>query len=253
MALVDTHCHLQDERFDPDREAVFRRSLESLDWLVLIGDDVSTSRKALDLTRDRVYAAVGVHPYHAAHFDAAALDTLREMAAHAQVRAIGEIGLDYYNEFSPRRDQAVAFRRQLQLACELKLPVVVHNREADEDAFAMLQEYTHQLPGCIMHCFGSDPAFAERCIEMGWYVSFAGNVTFPRAQLLREAAAIVPLDRLLIETDSPYLAPPPKRGERCEPGFVRYTAEVLAGVKNLPPGELADRTTENARRVYSIQ
>ncbi len=250
--LVDTHCHLQDSKFDEDRAEVIKRALDALDWIVVIGDDLETSRAAVELTGDRVFASVGVHPYHATVLDDGACQVLHDLAARPGVVSIGEIGLDYYNEFSPRPAQREAFPRQLAMACELGLPVVVHNREADDDTYAILSEHRASLAGCIMHCFGSDAAFAERCVALGCHISFAGNVTFPKAEALREAAAAVPLDRLLVETDSPYLAPPPKRGKRCEPAFVQYTAQVLADVKGVSPEELAAATTENAHRVYRV-
>ena len=252
MPLVDTHCHLVDTRFDEDREQVIARSLETLDFLVVIGEDAPNARAAIQLTRERVFAAVGFHPYHASRVDDAALEELRRMLRHPRVKAIGEMGLDYYNEFSPRPAQAAAFRKQLDLACELDVPVVIHNREADADLLAVLQPYAGDLAGGILHCFGSDAAFAERCVELGFYISFAGNVTFPKAGKLRAAAAAVPLDRLLLETDAPYLAPQPKRGRRCEPHYVCYTAEVLAQIKGVSVEELGRRTSENAREVYRV-
>ena len=250
MRLVDTHCHLQDRRFDEDREAVLARALDALAWIVVIGDDLATSAQALSCARERVYATVGMHPYHAEAVDDAAIAELRRLAQAPGVVAIGEMGLDYHNEFSPREAQRVAFPRQLALAQELGLPVVVHNRQADDDAYAVLQEAVPALPACVLHCYGSDAAFAERCVELGCYISFAGNATFPKAQPLRDAAAVVPLDRLLVETDAPYLAPQAKRGKRCEPRDVQYTAEALAEVKGVSLEAFAEQTTRNAARVF---
>lgn len=252
MRLVDTHCHLQHTRFHDDRESVIADSLERLEWLVVIGDDLPSSREAADLVGERVYATAGIHPYHASDADEAALEELRGLLGRPGVVALGEIGLDYFNEYSPREDQVRAFERQLDLACELGLPVVIHNREADEDSFALLRQFDGRLPGCIMHCFGSDAAFATRCVEAGYYVSFAGNVTFPKAESLREAAAAVPMERLLVETDAPYLAPLPLRGKRCEPWHVEHTAQVLAQLKRVPLEEFAHLTTRNAERVYQL-
>jgi TatD DNase family protein len=252
MPLVDTHCHLQDDKFEADYSEVLERALETLDWLVVIGDDLPSSRAALNCLRDRVYAVVGMHPYHASQVDDACLEELRLLAGQPGVVGLGEMGLDYFNEFSPRTDQKPAFEKQLELACELSLPVVIHNRDADDDSYAILKNVASDLKGCIMHCFGSDAAFAERCVDLGFYISFAGNVTFPKAQPLRDAAAVVPLDRLLVETDAPYLAPQPKRGRRCEPQFVEHTAQCLAELKNVDMGEFADATTANARRVYGL-
>ncbi len=251
--LVDTHCHLQDAKFDGDRGQVLARSLEKLAWLVVVGDDLESSRAACDMVRERVFATVGYHPYSAKDFDDAALQSLRALAGRPGVRAIGEIGLDYYNVFSPKPEQHTAFERQLELARELGLPVVVHNRDADEDAYAILRNHIGNLAGCVMHCFGSDAAFAKRCVELGCFVSFAGNLTFPKADRLRGAAQAVPIDRLLVETDAPYLAPQAQRGKRCEPHFVTHTAELLARLKGLSSEALAEETTANAARLYAIE
>lgn len=250
--LFDSHCHLQDRRFDEDREAVIARALEHLDGLVVIGDDWANSELGVSYCRDRVYAAIGYHPYHAVDVDGAALERLRALAGHPGVKAIGEIGLDYYNEFSPRPAQRAAFAQQLELASGLELPVVIHNRQADEDTMAILTEAFPRLRGGIMHCFGSDARFAGWCVEMGLYVSFAGNVTFPKAEALREAVRVTPLDRLLVETDAPYLAPVPLRGKRCEPHFVAHTAACLAALKNVSPEGFAEQTTRNAHKIYAI-
>lgn len=252
MPLVDTHCHLQSNRFDDDREEVIARCLEQLDWLVVIGDDIPSSEGAVALIRDRVYATVGMHPYYAKDLDDACMETLRSMAATPGVIGLGEIGLDYFNELSPRDVQAVAFRRQLELACELELPVVIHNRESDADAYAILSEYADKLVGCVMHCFGSDADYAKRFVDLGFYISFAGNATFSKAQNLRDSAAVVPMDRLLVETDAPYLAPVPLRGKRCEPWHVMHTAAAIAEVKGVSAEALGEATTANAQRFYRI-
>ncbi len=250
--LVDTHCHLQSPRFDEDRDAVIARNLDALAWCVTIGGDLESNAAALELVRPRLHAVLGFHPYHAAQVDDGALDALRAHSTHPQVIAIGEMGLDYFNEFAPREVQAHAFRRQLDLAVELQLPIVIHNREADADCHAMLREYAPQLAGCVMHCFSSGPAEAEQFLGLGFYISFAGNVTFNKAQPLRDAAQRVPLERLLVETDAPYLAPMPLRGKRCEPFYVQHTAARLAQTIGVAPQELAKRTTENAHRFYGI-
>ena len=254
MALVDTHCHLQSGRFQDDREAVLAECLARLDWLTVIGDDIPSSREALSLLQPRVYGVVGMHPYYAKDVDCAVLDELRDMASHPQVVGLGEMGLDYFNEYSPRDDQARAFRAQLELACALDLPVVIHNRDADEDCHAILAEFAECLPGCIMHCFSSGPEYAEKFLALGFYISFAGNVTFTKAIPLQESAKIVPLDRLLVETDAPYLAPVPLRGKvkRCEPYHVEHTAAFLAELKQVPLDTLTEQTTANACRVYGI-
>ncbi len=253
MPLVDTHCHLTSERFDEDREEVLARSLDVLDWLVVVGEDIANAEAATAFTRPGVYAAVGIHPYHARDLEDSAEARLRALAVEPYVVALGEMGLDYYNEFAPRDAQAAAFERQLALAAELDLPVIIHNREADADSHACIARYIDRLPGCIMHCFGSDAAFAARCVELGCHISFAGNVTFKKAEPLREAARVVPLDRLLVETDAPYLAPAPLRGKRCEPHFVQHTAACIAEVKGVAPETLCERTTANARALFRVK
>ena len=248
--LVDTHCHLQDPAFDEDREDVLHRALETLEWLVVVGDRLETSRTAQALVRRHVYATVGIHPHHADEADAPALAGVRDLAGHPGVVAIGEIGLDYYYEHAPRNRQREALEAQMDLASALGLPVVVHCRDAQEDMASVLDACHRLLVSGVMHCFSGDAAFAERCLAWGFHISFAGNVTFPKAGLLREAAAAVPLDRLLVETDSPYLAPQPVRGKRSEPVHVTHTARCLADLKGVAMAEFAARTTQNARRLF---
>lgn len=254
MRLVDTHCHLQSEKFEADLPEVIERTIERLSWAAVVGDGIEGSRAAIALAEQHpeLYAVVGVHPYEASKYDEASASLLREWSAHPRVVALGEMGLDYFNEFSPRSQQRPAFEKQLELACELGRTVVIHNREADADCLDILKNYAQSLPGCIMHCFGSDAAFAESCLELGFYISFAGNVTFPKAPKLREAAAVAPMDRLLVETDAPYLSPQPRRGKRCEPAYVAYTAECLAEVKGVTMAEFTQHSTQNAEKVYGV-
>lgn len=251
--LVDTHCHLDDRRYHEDLEAVIARALDALEWLVIIGIDRDTIAESLSLTRERIYAAVGFHPYNAKDFDDAAAEWLAAQTKHPSVVALGEMGLDYFNEYSPRDLQKVAFERQLRMACDLDLPVIIHNREADADCHAMLAEFAPALPGCVMHCFGSGPEYAERFLELGFYISFAGNVTYTKAQPLRDAAAVVPMDRLLVETDAPYLAPLKLRGKRSEPAHVVMTGHFLAELKGLSFEDFAAQTTANASRFYRLE
>jgi len=248
---VDTHCHLQHEAFDADRDAVLERSLAELDWIVVIGDSVASSERGCGLVRAGVYATAGIHPHEAKHADAAALAAIEAMARRERVCAIGEIGLDYHYDFSPRADQRRAFAAQLDMAARLGLPVVIHCREAEDDLAAIIESASSKPCG-VMHCFGGDAAFAGRCLDWGLYVSFAGNATYPKAQPLREAAAVVPVERLLVETDSPYLAPQPLRGKRCEPLHVRYTGEAVAQIKGIPPETLAGHIRENAMRALRL-
>ena len=253
MPLVDTHCHLQSEKFDADREEVLARALDVLDWLVVIGDDLESSLAAVNLTRDRVYASVGVHPYHAGAVDDGVIARLRELAANERVKGIGEIGLDYfkYNE-TPRDVQRIGFERQLELAAELNLPVVIHNRDSTDDLCDVLQAHASALSSGIIHCFAGPVSFVERALSWDFYISFAGNVTFPKAEDLRVAAQAVPLNRLLVETDAPYLAPQPVRGKRCEPQHVRHTADFLADFLNLDCEEFSAQTAKNAAELFHV-
>jgi TatD DNase family protein len=253
MGLVDSHCHVQHDAFDEDREEVIARSLDALDWFVIIGDDIAMSQRAADMARERVYATVAMHPHHADQTDAAALSAIRELAVRPGVVAIGEIGLDYHYMLSTDANQRTALERQLEIAVELEMPVVFHCREAEEDFLRVVEPFHRQLVGAVMHCFGGDAAFAQRCLDWGFHVSFAGNVTFPKAPTLRDAAKIVPLERLLVETDSPYLAPQPVRGKRCEPLFVQHTARFLADLKGVSLEAFAEATTRNAERFYRIR
>ncbi len=252
MTLVDTHCHLQDAKFSDDREETIARTLAALEWCVVIGDDLPSSRAGLDITRDRIYAAVGVHPYYPETVDDAGIASLRELAAHDRVIAIGEIGLDYHLGGEDVPAQHRAFNRQLELAAELQLPVVIHSRDAADDTLAIMADHCKTVPDIVMHCFSGDASFAERCVVLGCYISFAGNVSFPKAEPLREAARVVPSDRLLVETDAPYLAPQPRRGKRCEPPFVQYTLEAVATARGDDPEVLARQTTENAHRFFRV-
>lgn len=254
--LADTHCHLQDEAFCPDRDEVIARALDALDFAVVIGDDLDSSERACELVREGIYAAVGVHPYHAEVFadrKAASLERLRALAQRPGVVALGEMGMDYYKYCpAPPAVQRDAFAAQLELAAELRLPVVVHNRDAHEDLGAVLDRYASQLPGGILHCFSGGLDFLKRGLDWGFHISFAGNVTYKKAGELREAARETPLDRLLVETDSPYLAPQAVRGSRCEPAFAVHTAACIAECKGLPLEEAAAAMTANARRLLGV-
>jgi len=251
LGLVDSHCHLQDAAFDSDRDVILRRTLDALAWIVVVGIDIETSRAAVDLSSGRICACAGIHPHHASQVDVSSLDALRELTRDTRVAALGEIGLDYHYDFSPRDRQRAALASQLELAAECELPVVIHCREAQEDLIALVEPVHKRLVGGVMHCFGGDAAFAERCLSWGFHISFAGNVTYPKAENLRAAADVVLLERLLVETDSPYLPPQPVRGKRrCEPTDVRHTADFLAKLKKVPLEELVQSTTHNAHRLF---
>lgn len=221
--------------------------------MVTIGTDLPSSRAAAGIARSRrgIWAAVGVHPHDASSLDDAALGELMALASGPKIVAIGEIGLDYYRDLSPREVQQEAFRRQLALAGSLGLAVVIHMRDAHQDVFRILGE-TGPPQRLVFHCFSGGPDDARRALELGGYVSFAGNISYKSAGNLRASAGNVPLDRLLIETDSPYLAPVPRRGRPNEPSFVPMVGAALAAALQIPAPELAARTTANAAQVFGL-
>jgi TatD DNase family protein len=259
--FVDSHCHIDGPEYDADRDEVIARAREAGVKAMLnvgTGDPHSGAfERAVELaeTYDGIYAAIGVHPHDAKLFDEAAEARLIELARRSnEVVAWGEIGLDYHYDYSPRDVQREVFRRQLRLARELSLPVVIHSRESGEDTIAILRE---ELSGYeragVLHCFGGSLAMAQSAIELGFFISFAGNVTFKKADALREVAAQIPLDRLLIETDCPYLTPVPFRGRRNEPARVVETARFLAELRGVDLEEFGDLTTNNFSRLFNLR
>ncbi|MER3457785.1 MAG: hydrolase TatD [Chloroflexota bacterium] len=249
--LVDTHCHLDHPRFDADIGAVIARAHEAgVLRMVTIGTGLPSSRAAVALAERYagVYAAVGVHPHEAKDWDAATLAELEQLARHPKVVAIGEIGLDFYRDWSPRQAQARAFEAQLALAQQLGLPVIIHDREAHEAVLATLRAYA-PVRG-VLHSFSGDAQVAEAALALGLYLGISGSVTFPKADALRQVVALAPLERLLIETDAPYLTPQAHRGRRNEPAYVRYVAEEAAAVKGFPLEVVAAQTTANAEALF---
>lgn len=255
MQLVDTHCHLDFDRFDGDRdEVVARAAAVGVTRIVVPGIDLASSRRVVALAEryEGVYAAVGVHPNSSAGWEDGWIGMLRELAGHPKVVAIGEIGLDYYRDWSPRPVQQGALRAQLELAAEVGKPVIIHNRESDEDVIRLLGESPlvgRERPG-VLHSFAAPWAVAEVALGMGFYLGFTGPVTYKNADGLRRIVGQVPLDRLLVETDAPFLAPQKHRGERNEPAYVRLVAERIADLHNLSLDVLAERTTANAARLF---
>ena len=253
--LFDTHAHYDAEQFDQDRDAVLA-SLPSrgVSLVVNPGCDIPSSRRAVELARrwPFLYAAVGYHPEECGPYDPAELDILRELARDAKVAAIGEIGLDYYWEENPPRElQQRVFRDQLALAGELDLPVIVHDREAHGDSLAIIKEFP-QVRG-VFHCFSGSAEMARELVKLGWMVSFTGVLTYKNARRAVEAAQAVPLERIMIETDSPYMAPVPHRGRRNDSGYVRHVCEKLAEIKGISFEECARVTLENGKRFYGIR
>lgn len=257
--LIDTHTHLDDRRFDRDREGVVARAQEAgVHTFITIGCDLATSRAAVALA-DRypfVYATVGVHPHEVRHVKDAWFTELRDLARHPKVLAYGEIGLDYHYDHSPRDIQRARFREQVRLARELTLPIVIHTREAQEDTIGILKEERASELGGVFHCFSGDAWLAKDALDLGFYVSFSGVITFHNATMLREIAVTVPMDRLLIETDCPYLTPVPHRGNRNEPAYVKLVAEQIARVRSarepMSVEEVGQITSANARRAFKI-
>ena len=251
--LIDTHCHLDPSYFTEGAEAVMTRArAQGVSGFVTIGvgRDLGPARRAAELAAicPDVWATVGVHPHDAGALDDAGFAEIEALARRDRVVAVGEIGLDYHYMRSPREEQHAVFRRFIALARAVKKPIVVHTREAAADTLAILDEEGAREVGGIIHCFSEDRAFAERALALGFDLSFSGIVTFKTAVAIKEVAAWVPGDRMLVETDSPYLAPVPFRGKKCEPAHVVYTARHVAELRGEDFGELAARTTANARR-----
>jgi TatD DNase family protein len=257
MRLVDSHAHVHDPAFAADREAVLQAAREAgVERIVCVGatDGMEGARAAVKLAEAHsdVFATVGVHPHDVGRMTDGDWEELRALCDHPRVVAVGETGLDFYYDHSPRGAQRDAFHRFARLAREVHKPLVVHVRDAHADAAQVLESERAGEAGAQVHCFTGGAAEAERYLALGLQVSFAGIVTFRNADALREAARRVPLSRLLVETDCPYLAPVPKRGKRNEPAFVRYVVECIAQVKGLTPEEVAQATAENARAFFRM-
>ncbi len=255
LVLIDTHAHLDFGRFKRDREQVIEKAVEiGVKYIVNIGADLRSSYRSVELahSNSNILAAVGIHPHDADQLDQKALLELKRLSMDEDVRAIGEIGLDYHYDNSPRDIQRAAFREQLLLAKEVGLPVVIHSRKADEDTLQILQELHVEEIGGIMHCFGSGLAVARKCLDLNLYLAFGGVITFGNAVELRKVVKEIPLERILLETDCPYLTPEPFRGRRNEPAYVKHVAEKIARIKGLTLEEVARVTTANARKIYRL-
>jgi len=268
MIFIDSHCHIDGEQFDVDRDDVFQRAKDAGVVAMLnigTGDPRSDDfRRAVAVAEryENVYASVGVHPHSAKLYDYAAGEPLSGLGKGKKVIAWGEIGLDYYYDHSPRDLQRGVFRRQIRTARSLGLPVIIHSRDADDETVEILsEEFRHEshadkdvrVPSVgIMHCFGGTPAMAEALMKIGFMISFAGNITFKKAENLRDSARVVPLDRLLIETDCPFLTPVPFRGKRNEPSFVVHTAKFLADLYDVEIAALAEATTQHFLQFFRL-
>jgi TatD DNase family protein len=253
--LFDTHAHLNAEQFEEDLSEVIERAQEvGIENIVIVGFDRPTITRAMELVEqyDFMYASIGWHPVDAIDMTDEDLVWIEELTKHPKVVAIGEMGLDYHWDKSPKDIQKEVFRKQIQLAKKVKLPIVIHNREATMDIVEILREEGASEVGGIMHCFSGSVEVAQECIQMNFYISLGGPVTFKNARKPKEVAEAVPLERLLIETDCPYLAPHPYRGKRNEPSYVKLVAEQIAEIKGITYEEVAEKTTANAKKLFGI-
>ena len=266
--MIDSHAHLDSARYDEDRDALLARAWDAGVCTILsigIGEGPDTMHQALDLARayanrpgvPKIYATAGVHPHEARLADEAAYAKLDQLLSQAEVLACGEIGLDYYYDHSPRDEQKSVFARQMEIAAGHRKPIIIHCRPSDnstnawDDTLDVLEsQWSPTALGGILHCFTGEWTHARRAMDLGFLISFAGNITFPKAQPIRDVLAQVPLDRMLIETDAPFLAPVPNRGKRNEPAWVAEVAAKVAEVKSIVPEEAAFRTTENFHRFF---
>ena len=253
--LVDTHAHLFYPNFENDGDEVIKRAHDNgIDYIIVPATDIKTSHQVLDLCDkyDFIYGAVGVHPHDTKDWDSSLLDEIKELTKHKKIVAIGEIGLDYHYDFSPKETQITAFRSQIELAIELKLPVIVHSRESDEDMLKIIKEYCGTGLKAQLHCFSSPVEYANEYIRMGHFVSFTGNITFKKADELRDTLSKVSLEHIMLETDSPFMTPVPHRGKRNEPVYVKLIAEKIAEVHNSTLEDIARFTSYNVFRMFGI-
>ena len=251
----DSHCHVDEEAFDEDREEVLSRmKANGITRCAVIGSDMETSRRAAAFAaaHSGIVAAGGIHPHEACRFREDDLEELREMYQDRRIRAIGEIGLDFYYDHSPRDVQREVCIRQMELAWELKAPVAYHIRDAHQEMLEIMKSMKARLTGGIIHCFSGSAEIVKEYLKLGYLISFAGPLTFKKAPRLQEAVKLIPKDRLLIETDSPYMAPEPVRGRRNEPANVRYVGLKMAELRGEGPEEVAAYTTKNAMNIYGV-
>lgn len=251
--IFDTHAHYDDEKFDNDRDSVLTfLPSKGVHAVLNAACDMESCKSSIQLsqTYDYIYASVGVHPHSAESFTPKDLETIASYTKQRKVVAIGEIGLDYHYDFSPRDVQKQVFEQQIQLALDLDLPIIVHDREAHADTMELLKKYR---PQGIVHCYSGSAEMAKEILKLGMYIAFGGAVTFKNARKTLEAAASIPMERLLVETDCPYMSPEPLRGTRCDSSLIAYTAQKLAELHSIDPQELLNQTCKNAYDVYRIK
>ncbi|MCK5087326.1 MAG: YchF/TatD family DNA exonuclease [Melioribacteraceae bacterium] len=253
--FIDTHTHLFFHNFDEDRDEVIKRAIDAgVKYMLIPGTDFNTSKQAIELAEkyDSIYAAVGIHPHDTKDWKDDWINELRQLASHEKVVAIGEIGLDYYYDFSPKEIQIRAFEKQIELAIELELPIIVHNRESNEDIMNFARKFKDTKLKAQYHCFAGGVKDARELIEMGHYISFTGNVTFKKADNIRNVLSRVDTGNMLLETDSPFLTPVPHRGKRNEPSYIPLIAKTVAEVHHLSVNDVARTTSYNAYKLYGI-
>jgi TatD DNase family protein len=252
--LIDTHAHLQMKDYNSDRKAVLdRANAAGVEYIINASFDLPSSQSAVILADENepLFASVGIHPHDAKTLDDKSLKTLKELAQNKKVVAIGEIGLDYYRDLSPRSIQRSAFIAQMALAKELNLPIIIHNRDSYDDMIAILKENLDGLNG-VMHCFSGDQDFADKCLELGLYISFAGPVTYPNSQVLQKIATNIHKDRFFVETDCPYLSPQFMRGKRNEPSYVQAVAKKIAELRHITLPDVSRFTSNNAIALFKL-
>lgn len=253
--FFDTHAHLDDDKFAEDADEVIKSLGDAgVGMYTNIGSDVASSEKSIELAEKYpfVYAAVGIHPEFAAKTTENDIDKIARLAAHPKAVAIGEIGLDYYYGAEEKEEQKKWFERQLSLAADLNMPFVIHDRDAHKDCMDILKKYDVRRVGGIMHCFSGSAELAKEVVKLGMVIALGGSLTFKNNVKTVKVAAEIPLEHIVLETDSPYLAPVPNRGKRNTPAYVKFVAEKIAEIKNIPLNEVERITTENAKRVYRI-
>jgi len=253
LFMIDTHAHLQDQVFRPDQDTVIARALTAgIQPIITVGCDYVSSQEAVALAsrQEQVFAAVGIHPHDAASWQENTSTLLTDLGRQNKVVAIGEIGLDYYRDLSPREVQKKVFAAQLEIARKMSLPVIIHSRDAGEEIFGFIKDF----PGLtgVVHCFSGTLLSARKLIELGWYIGITGAVTFPKATSLQEIVRGIPLEWLLLETDAPYLAPQPHRGQRNEPSYLGYMAAAIAVLKNIETTIVSQQTTANAKKLFKL-
>jgi len=253
--LIDSHAHLDMEHFDTDRSKVLERAIKGgITHIITIGIDLNSSISALELSRDNdfIYATVAYHPHNANECAPEDLERLSEMASEPKIVAWGEIGLDFYRSYSPPEEQLKIFKRQLEIANDLNLPVIIHDRDAHDDVLAILKKMGKGQKKGVIHCFSGNTDLAKAFIELGYYISIPGTVTYKKATQVKEVASRIPLEYILVETDAPFLAPVPHRGKRNEPLFVNFTAQEIARLRNCDLEEIASATSRNAKELFGI-